>query len=92
MYAVNQGKNPALACLRPGGEFTEGVLVAGSVETFSRSSYSELLFQALVKLLKQRTRCIGSFWVGPAAEEKLRLGWRLVTIAASPREYDLAVE
>lgn len=92
VYAVNQGENPTLACLRPGGQFTEDVLVAGSVETFSRSSYSGLLFQALVKLLKQRSRCIGSFWVGPAAEEKLRLGWRLVTNAASPRAYDLAVK
>jgi hypothetical protein len=92
VYAVNQGENPTLACLRPGGQFTEGVLVAGSVETFSRSSYSGLLFQAFGKLLKQRTRYIGSFWVGPAAEEKLRLGWRLVTSVASPREYDLAVE
>jgi hypothetical protein len=92
VYAVDQGKNSALACLRPCGQFTEGVLVAGSVETFSLISYSGLLFQALVKLLKQRTRRIGSFWVGPAAEEKLRLGWRLVTSASSPREYDLAVE
>jgi hypothetical protein len=92
VYAVNQGENPTLACLRPGGEFTAGVLVAGSVETFSRSSYSGLLFQAFGKLLRQRTRCIGSFWVGPAAEEKLRLGWRLVTSAASPPEYDLTVE
>ena len=91
-YAVDQGENPTLARLRPGGQFTEGVLVAGSVETFSRSSYSGLLFQTLVKLLKQRTRRIGSFWVGPAAEENLRLGWRLVTSASSPREYDLAVE
>ncbi|MGI4735462.1 MAG: hypothetical protein ACRYG7_09805 [Janthinobacterium lividum] len=87
-YAVDQGENPALARLRPSGQFTEGILVAGSVETFSRSSYSGLLFQALVKLLKQRTRRIGMSWVGPEAEEKMRLGWRLVTIASSPREYD----
>jgi hypothetical protein len=91
VYAVSQGENPTLACLRPAGLFTGGVLVAGSVETFVRSSYSGLLFQAFGKLLKQRTRRIGSFRVGPAAEEKLCLGWRLVTSVASPREYDLAV-
>jgi hypothetical protein len=68
------------------------VLVAGSVQTFSRSSYSGRLFQAFGKLLKQCTRRIGMFWVGPAAEEQLRLGWCLVTMASSPREYDLAVE
>jgi hypothetical protein len=90
-YAVDQGENPALARLKPSGQFTVGVLVAGSVDTFSRHSYSGLLFQALGKLLKQRTRRIGSFWVGPGAEAQLRLGWRLVTSASSPREYDLAV-
>jgi hypothetical protein len=68
------------------------VLVAGSLETFSRISYSGLLFQALVKLIKQRSRRIGSFWVGAEAEEKLRSGWRLVTNVSSPREYDLALE
>jgi hypothetical protein len=73
-YAVDQGENPALACLRPSGQFAEGVLVAGSLQTFSRASYAGLLFQALGKLLKQRTRRIGSFWVGPEAEKKLRLG------------------
>jgi hypothetical protein len=91
-YAVDQRENPTLACLRPSGQFAEGVLVAGSVETFSQASYSGLLFQALSKLLKQRTRRISSFWVGSEAEKKLRLGWRLVTSAASPRSYDLAVE
>jgi hypothetical protein len=91
VYAVDQGENPELTCLRPSGQFTAGILVAGSVKTFSRSSYSGLLFQALVKLLKGRTRRLGSFWVGPAAEEQLRLGWRLVTSASSPQEYDLAL-
>jgi hypothetical protein len=91
-YSVNQGENPALACLRPSGQFMEGVLVAGSLDTFSYMSYSGLLFQRLVKLLKQRTRRIGTFWVGPEAEEKLRLGWRLVTTASSPREYDLVLD
>jgi len=92
VYAVDQGENPALARLKPSGQFTAGVLVAGSVETFSRNSYSGLLFQAFGKLLKQRTRRIGSFWVGPTAVGLLRLGWRLVTSASSPRKYDLALE
>lgn len=91
-YAVDLELNPELALFRPGGQFTEGVLVAGAVETFSRISYSGLLFKALVKLLKQRTRRIGMFWVGPEAEEKLRLGWRLVISVSSPPKYDLALE
>ena len=88
-YAVDQGENPEMARFKPSGQFTEGILVAGSLDTFTRISYSGILFQTLVKLIKQRTRHIGAFWVGPEAEEKLREGWRLVTIATSPREYDL---
>ncbi|RZJ87672.1 MAG: hypothetical protein EOO60_11940 [Hymenobacter sp.] len=91
VYAVDQGEISELACLRPIGQFTAGILIVGSVETFSRSSYSGLLFQALVKLLEERTHRIGNFWVGPAAEKQLRLGWRLVTGVASPQEYDLAL-
>ena len=91
VYAVDQGENPALARLRPSGQLAPGLLIAGSVDTFSRTPYSGRLFQAFSKLLKQRSRRIGSFWVGPLAEEKLRLGWRLVTSASAPREYDLAV-
>lgn len=90
-YAVDQGDNPALACLRPSGQLAPELLIAGSVDTFARSSYSGRLFQAFRKLLQQRSRRIGSFWVGPLAEEKLRLGWRLVTNASAPRQYDLTV-
>lgn len=91
-YAVDQQLNPELAHLKPCGQFAENILVAGSLHTYSRISYSGLLFQALSKLLKQRSRWIGSFWVGAEAEVNLRHGWRLVTSASSPREYDLALE
>ena len=91
-YAVDQQMNPELALFRPGGQFGDAILVAGLVSTFSRISYSGLLFQALVKLLKQRSRRIGAFWVGAEAEAKLRLGWRLVSSVSAPQEYDLAVE
>jgi hypothetical protein len=91
-YSVDQSENPELARLKPSGQFAEGLLVAGSVDTCARFSYSGLLFHGFGKLLKQRTRRIGAFWVGSEAEEKLRLGWRLVTSASSPREYDLALE
>ena len=91
-YAVDQRENSVMARFKPGGQFADGILVAGSLDTPTRISYSGILFQALVKLIKKRTRHIGAFWVGPEAEEKLRLGWRLVTIASSPQEYDLALE
>ena len=91
-YAVDQQLNPELALFRPGGQFGDTVLVSGLVSTFSRISYSGLLFQALVKFLKQRSRRIGAFWVGADAEAKLRLGWRLVAKASAPREYDVALD
>lgn len=91
-YAVDQGENPEMACFRPSGQFAEGILLAGSLDTFTQISYSGILFKALVKIIKKRARYIGAFWVGPEAEERLRQGWQLVTSASSPREYDLALD
>ena len=93
-YAVDQQLNPELAGFRPAGQFGEAVLVEGMTWTFTRTSHSGLLFQAFVKLLKQRSRRIGgSFsWVGADAEAKLRLGWRLVSNVSSPQEYDVALD
>lgn len=91
-YAVDQQLNPELAGFRPAGQFGDAVLVEGMVWTFTRTSYSGLLFQTFVKLLKQRSRRIGVSWVGADAEAKLRLGWRLVSSTSAPREYDVALE
>jgi hypothetical protein len=68
------------------------VLVAVALETFSRISYSDRLFQPLVKIMKMRTRRIGAFWVGPGAEEKLLLSWHLGISVSSPQQYDLALK
>ena len=91
-YAIDQQENPSMAVFKPSGLFMDGILVAGSLQIGTRSSYSGLLFQALTKIIKKHTRRIGAFYVGSDAEEKLRLGWRLVTTASSPKEYDLALE
>jgi hypothetical protein len=47
------------------------------------------LFKLLSTKIKKEFKKIGTFYVGKAAEEKLKLGWRLVTNEKSPREYDL---
>ena len=91
-YSVDQGENPDMAIFKPSGLLTQGILVAGSLQIGTRSSYSGLLFQALTKIIKKHARRIGAFYVGSDAEEKLRFGWRLVTTASSPKEYDLALE
>jgi len=91
-YAIDQRENPDMAVFKPSGLLTQDVLIAGSLQIGTRGSYSGLLFQTLTKIIKKHTRRIGAFYVGPDAEEKLRLGWRLVTSASSPIEYDLALE
>ncbi|MDO7846237.1 hypothetical protein Q5H92_07715 [Hymenobacter sp. M29] len=91
-YSVDQYENPAMAVFKPSGLLTPGILIAGSLQIGTRSSYSGLLFQGLTKIIKKHTRRIGTFYVGSDAEEKLKLGWRLVTSASSPKEYDLALE
>ncbi|MBD2768467.1 hypothetical protein IC235_11255 [Hymenobacter sp. BT664] len=91
-YAIDQQKNPDTVVFKPSGIFTEGILVAGSLVTGSSTAYSTMTFQAFAKIIKQRTTRIGVFYVGPDARAKLMLGWRLVTTASSPKEYDLALD
>ena len=91
-YAVDQQKNPDTIILKPSGIFKGEILVAGSLSTGSNTACSVSMFQDLAKVIKKRTSRIGAFYVGPEAKEKLRVGWRLVTIASSPKEYDLVLE
>ena len=40
-------------------------------------------------VIKKEFKKIGTFYLGNKAEEKLDLGWRLVTNEKLPKEYDL---
>jgi hypothetical protein len=72
-----------------GGVFQPGVLVASTASTLATDATSLALFGNLVKLVKKQPR-IGIFYVGEQAHRHLQEGWRLVTNASSPAEYDLA--
>lgn len=92
-YTVDQMDNPKSIEMKLGGIYKEkeNVLVAGRISTISEDSDSNELYKLFVNILKKEFKKIGSFYVGKIAEEKLKMGWRLVTNEKSPKEYDLTI-
>jgi hypothetical protein len=92
-YAVDQLANQKSIELKLGGIYieAENVIVAGRIASVSEDKVSNELFQLFSLKLKKMFKKIGTFYVGEKAEEKLRIGWRLVTNEKSPKEYDLAL-
>jgi hypothetical protein len=85
--------NQKSVTLKLGGIYkdAENVIVAGRVATVSEDSDSNELYKLFTTKLKKEFKKIGTFYVGRKAEEKLKMGWRLVTNEKSPKEYDLAL-
>lgn len=92
-FAVDQMNNPKSIEIKLGGIYKEkeNVLVAGRISTISEDSDSNELYKLFTTKLKKEFNKIGTFYVGRKAEEKLKMGWRLVTNEKSPKEYDLAL-
>lgn len=90
-YAVDQMYNPKSIELKLGGIYQEkeNVIVSGRVATISDELDSLELFNLLSRKIKKEFKKIGVFYVGKAAEDKLKKGWRLVTNERSPKENDL---
>ena len=90
-YLVDQLLNPESIELKLGGIYddVEGVLVAGRIGTVSNHSFSLDLYGFIQKNIRKEFKRIGTFYVGADAEKKLDIGWRLVTMINSPKEYDL---
>lgn len=91
-YAFDQMKNPKSIVFKGSGILKDGVIVAGSIGTISEDELSLEIFRNFSKQLKKAFYKVGSFYVGPKAKEKLNKGWRLVTNANSPIQYDLKIE
>jgi hypothetical protein len=89
-YTVDQMANPKSIELKLGGIYRDNIIVAGRIATISEDNDSSELYKLFTSKIKREFRKIGSFYVGRSAEEKLRLGWRLVTNDKSPVEYDLS--
>jgi hypothetical protein len=92
-FTVDQLNNPKSIELKIGGIYKDknNVIVAGRIATVSADEVSNELFKLFSLKMKKEFKRIGTFYVGRKAEEKLSLGWRLVTNEKSPKEYDLAL-
>ncbi len=87
-YLVDQLANPYGFLLTMGGTFQPGVLVASEASTLATDAASLALFANWAKLVRKQCR-MGYAYVAPEAALLLAGGWRLVSDARSPLEYDL---
>ncbi len=90
-YAVDALENQNSISFQFGGIYKEGVLVAGKCGIAFLNDFSLKVFKEFSTRMSKNFKKIGTFYVGPIAEEKLKEGWRLVTNEKSPKEYDLAL-
>jgi hypothetical protein len=93
-YAVDQLINPASIILQIGGIYSEkdNVLVAGKVGTVSEDVFSLEMYKAFHSKIKKEFSKIQEFYVGKGAQERLKLGWRLVLDEGRKKEYDLIIK
>lgn len=87
-YHIDQLLNTQSVIFQLGGVFRPGVLVASHISTLHSDSVTNSLFNTLAKPVKKQKR-IGVFYVCESSYSLLHQGWRLVTSANSPTEYDL---
>ncbi|WP_103072483.1 hypothetical protein [Aquimarina sediminis] len=92
-YAVDQLENPKSVEIKLGGIYKNGdqVNIAGRIGTVSDDPFSKQVYKSFVSKIKKKFKRIGSFYIGPKAEEKLREGWRLVTNEKMSKDFDLPV-
>lgn len=88
-FDVQQSSNPDSVVLRPGGGWTDGSLVSGSITTISKSPISQALMRSAHSAVKKHFTRIQAFWVGPETLISLREGRRLTYAVQSPPEYSL---
>ena len=87
-YIVDSAENPCSFTLTLGGIFQPGVLVASGAVTAAEDERTLSIFGSLARLIKKLPRA-GVFYLGQQASRYLDQGWRLVSNAQSPPEYDL---
>ncbi|MFC6226126.1 hypothetical protein ACFP2F_22980 [Hymenobacter artigasi] len=87
-YLVDQLANPYGFLLTLGGTFQPGILVESEATTLATDAASLALFASWAKVVRKQGRTSNAY-VGPEAAQLLAVGWRLVTDARSPLEYDL---
>ncbi len=90
-YAVDQLENPKSVEIKLGGIYKEKdqVNVAGRIGTVSDNPFSKAIYKSFSSKIKKKFRKVGSFYIGPKADEKLKDGWRLVTNEKMSKDFDL---
>ena len=88
-FDVYQSGNPDSVELRPGGQWTDGTIISGSIATISESQVSQALMKSAHSAVRRHFTRVRAFWVGPEALVALRSGKRLTIAAQSPPEFDL---
>jgi hypothetical protein len=88
-FDVEQDANPDSILFNPGGEWTDGALIAGSITTNSKSPISQALMRSAHSAIRSCFTRVNAFWVGPEALVAFRNGKRLCYAVQSPSELDL---
>jgi hypothetical protein len=89
-YAFDQSGNPNSIIFLHGG-FYQDILLYGKIGTVSNTVASMPIYKLFLSAVRTRFAKIGSYFVGPEAQEFARSGGRLTIAAQSPREYDLTL-
>jgi hypothetical protein len=88
-FDVNNGGNPDSIEFQPGGEWTDGAIIAGRFATLHKTQGSQALMRAVSSRIKKHFTRIRAYWVGPEALAAFRAGRRLTQAIQSPPEYNL---
>ena len=86
---IDQLFNPDTVVFKPGGIWSEEVLLEGQVGTASDSDESQRLMKRFNSAIKKTFTKVKAFYVGPKALELLERGTRLTMSAHSSHEFDL---
>ena len=90
-YDIDQRSNPESVVLNPGGEWTDGSLIAGLIATMWQTSTSQSLMRLARSAIKAHFTRINAFWVGPEVLTAFQKGTRLCVAIQSPSEFDLRI-
>jgi hypothetical protein len=89
VFDVHNGGNPGSIEFTPGGEWTDGAILAGRFATLHNTPESQALIKAVRLRIKKHFTRVRSYWVGPEALAAFRAGRRLTAAIQCPPEYDL---
>jgi hypothetical protein len=89
-YAFDQSENPNSIIFLHGG-FYQDILLYGKIGTVSNTAASKAIYRLFLSVVRTRYAKVGSYFVGPEAQDFARSGGRLTIAAQSPHEYDLSL-